>query len=96
MSKWDWIWGIGLIAIGLIGGVLVGGVAMHKPAYLVAGIACIGIGILALVTANKAQPSGADQSFYAVVNFRYLSTVGWIILIALVIIMFGALLLMPR
>lgn len=96
MSKWDWMWGIGLIAIGLIGGVLVGGVVMHKPAYLVAGIACIGLGVLALVTANKAHPTGEDQSFYMVVNFRYLSTWGWIIAVGLVIIMFGSLLLLPR
>lgn len=96
MSKWDWMWGIGLIAIGLIGGVLVGGAVMHKPAYLVAGIACIGLGVLALVTANKAHPAGEDQSFYMVVNFRYLSTWGWILVVALVIIMFGSLLLLPR
>ena len=96
MSKWDWLWGIGLIAVGLIGGVLVGGVGMHKLAYIVAGLACIGLGILALVTANRAHPSGEDQSFYVVVNFRYLSTMGWIIAVALVIILFGSLLLLPH
>lgn len=96
MSTWDWIWGIGLIGIGLIGGVIVGGVSMHKPAYIVAGIACMGLGILALVTANQAQPSGKDKSFYVVVDYRHLKTWGWIVAVVLFVTMFGSLALLPH
>jgi hypothetical protein len=73
MSVWDWIFCLAFIAIGIIGGVIIGGVVQHHTAFIVAGIACALIGVVAIISGQTARPEARDgeggPEFHVFINF---------------------------